>query len=62
MAGLNNGFTAAGGVNDWLAAAMVVPDDPAGTIVLIPIAARTHSETPRMAYSSFEITTVSIRS
>jgi len=47
------------GLYDWFAAAMLAPAGPAATIALIPIAARTHRTTPRMASDSFEITTVS---
>jgi signal transduction histidine kinase len=46
------------GLYDWFAAAMLAPAGPAATIALIPIAARTHRTTPRMASDSFEITTV----
>src|SRR6476619_6937285 len=51
---------AAAGLYDWFAAAMLAPAGPAATIALVPIAARTHRTTPRMASDSFEITTVSI--
>src|SRR6185369_2389212 len=60
MAGSYDWFAAAAGLYYWFAAAMLAPAGPAATIALVPIAARTHRTTPRMASDSFEITTVSI--
>jgi alcohol dehydrogenase class IV len=49
MAGFNKGFDAAAGLYDWFAVATVVGTGSEVTMVLTPIAAITHSTTPRMA-------------